>query len=168
LLPVGVGIKLDDRVRGALVVDHRRGDTVDNEMKAALGKIMGEVLRTQRRVAPDACNYESGTIYGLLNGVESTIDDVLFPEKFFVSNDEFNVAIRILDSYFVDVPRRNAVKGYNDLAPELERAGLSRGKMSVIITHLKAQRRFVELIEKFDTGNSPDEMRRFDIRDEEV
>ena len=48
-----------------------------NETKRFLGKVLGEVYRLQRRLAPSLPSVDGAVVYGLLHGFEHVIEDEL-------------------------------------------------------------------------------------------
>lgn len=130
--------------------------------KYLFGKLLGEVYRTQSRLGHAAVS--EGVVYGLVNGVEIAIDEEI-RRLAKISKEDYQRAADIFNKYYLNEEKLEKVKGYYDLENELINAGLDRGKMITIVTYMKAEGVFIELIEKFDSSNSPSEMRNFDLHE---
>ncbi|HGH7178533.1 TPA: hypothetical protein ACJMKL_000673 [Bacillus luti] len=132
--------------------------------KFLFGKILGEIYRIQNRNGYSPVS--EGRIYGLLNGVETAIDEEI-SNLDFVTKEELNTAADILDKYWGNPANLEKVTGYYDLEDDFDAAGLSRGKMMKILTYFNSNRQYTDLISKFDSSNSPTECRSFEIYDYE-
>jgi hypothetical protein len=143
---------------------------MDFELKRALGKILGEVYRTQKRVDPERCGADDATIYGLLQGIEPVIDEELFAEDG-VPRERYEKFVQALNHFFNDRERLKNLKGYYDIEDKLggvESGRGFRGDAISLLTYFKAARKFEDLIEKLDTENSPGECRTFDLDEGDV
>ena len=130
--------------------------------KLLLGKILGEIYRVQYYNEKIFNKPSEANIYGLLNGIEYVVDSEI--DKIgFLSREKFEAMIKILDEYFINPEKLKKFEGYRDIEPELEENSISRSDAIIILTYLYADRRFVELIDKMDTGKSPMECRRFEL-----
>lgn len=138
----------------------------EQQTKAFLGKILGEVYRIQRHLeipnAPD-----TATVYGLLNGIEAEIDQQL-EHVGFVSTAKLDVVEDVLDEFDQSETKMEAFKGFYDIERRLSDAGVSRVDAMRIFRYLKANDRFISIIDKMDSSHSPSELRNSDIRDDEV
>ncbi|MGG0569760.1 hypothetical protein ABE033_13755 [Priestia megaterium] len=130
--------------------------------KLVQAKLLGELYRIQKRL--DNCYVSDEVIYGLLNGVERIINDEL-DDLFYVSEEDENAVINILNEYYKDEDKLSAFTGYYDIEHKLEAAGIGRSKAIRILTLLKAEGRFTNVIEKMDSSNSPGECRTFRVAD---
>ncbi|MEV9639490.1 hypothetical protein ABZ756_02180 [Mammaliicoccus sciuri] len=130
--------------------------------KLVVAKILGEIYRIQKRLPDNACPVGNDVIYGLLNGIERVVDSEL-EELYFISQGKEEAAVGILNEYFIDRDKLNNLKGYYDIEHKLEDRGIDRSDAIRIFTQLKAEGRFVNVIEKMDSSNSPGECRTFDI-----
>lgn len=127
--------------------------------KLLFGKILGEIYRVQNRNG--YCPVSEGRLYGLLNGIEWAIDEEISSISP-VSKEDLKKASDVLDKYWRDLEK---VTGYYSLEDDFDAAGLDRGKMIKILTYFKAERRYTNLIEKFDSSDSPVECKTFDLDD---
>jgi hypothetical protein len=127
--------------------------------KFLFGKILGEIYRIQRRM--DACPVKESTVYGLLNGFESVIDDEISSIGF-VSKEDVSAVADVLDEYFLDEKKLEKLKGYYDIEPALERRGISRSKAMIILTYFKLNGQYTNVIEKFNSQHSPVECKTFE------
>lgn len=132
---------------------------MDKELKYMFGRLLGEVYKIQNIVSGSEYNPKS-TIYGLINGLEVVIDEELEKAEF-VSSDFYKTLSTALNEINEDPKRRNEFKGYYDIENTLGWQHEQRGKASVVLTYMKSTGRFVELINKMDSADSPDEMRDF-------
>jgi hypothetical protein len=124
-----------------------------------MGKILGEVYRLQKNLSPNHCKVGDGTIYGLLNGFEDTINDEL-THIGFISETQMKVVHDVLAPYF-----RNdrELKGFYDIEYLLQENGVSRTDFIKIATKLTLENRYTELFKKFNTDSSPAECLTFNI-----
>ena len=134
--------------------------------KRMFAKLLGEVYRTQRRIDPLMCSTSMGRIYGLLNGIEDAVNDEL-EGLGFVSAEKMDALIEVIDPIFRDRERLDAFRGYYSIEHHLNNAGIDRATAIRLFTYLKAEDRFVELIEKMDSDHSPIECRRFEVHSED-
>jgi hypothetical protein len=135
---------------------------MDKELKVFLGKILGEIYRLQNNSEKIACPAEPSQIFGLLNGFENVIDEEL--ERIgYVSNEEINSVVDVLDEYWKDPEKRKEFKGFYDIEHKLNNRGIDRGKAILILTYFKANNQFVELIDKMNSEHSPTECKNFEL-----
>lgn len=134
---------------------------MDNNQKL-LGKLLGEVYRLQNKVGVKN-NADASTIYGLLNGFESTISDVTDQIEG-VSIEEENELVDILDVYN-DPDKLPKFNGYYDIENNHDYPRKKREKAYKILKKLKAEGYFLDLIEKMDSTGSPSECKKFDLFD---
>lgn len=138
---------------------------MDKQTKTVLGRILGEVFRLQKRAAVPT--YDEGTIYGLINGIESAIDKV-FEESTLVPQSEVDTVAEILQPFFDDPAKLANFKGYYDIEPQLKARGIDRGTAIAILTYFQGRSMYTSVIEKMDSSDSPTECRTFEIRESEV
>jgi|GEM_PF-492387 len=134
---------------------------MNNNIKIFFGKILGEILRIQKYSKNMEHSVNDATIYGLLNGIEPIIDQVL-ESVGFISTDKFNTVVDILDSYW-NKNNLDTFKGYYTIQDELKKYGITRGEAITIIKYLYANDQFTSLIEKMDSSHSPTECRNFKL-----
>ena len=142
---------------------------MDQELKRALGFLLGQIYRIEKRINhndSDICPVPESTIYGLLNGIEPIIDENL-PTNMAVSDDDISAVADVLQPYFDDPEKLSEFTGYYQIEPELERRGVSRSKAMLILTYFQSDSSFTNVIEKMDSPGSPSECRTFRIHDYE-
>jgi hypothetical protein len=132
---------------------------MDAEIMGFLGKILGEMYRIQKRLEmPGPADH---VIVGLLYGIEPVIR-----EQFsFVPSDQCQAVLEALDRYAGDP---EALTGYYDIMSELEAAGVNRARAKIIITYLNLMGAYTDVIRRLDSDNSPVDLRRFDLQDNEI
>lgn len=135
---------------------------MEKETKILLGKILGEIYRIEKRLPEMACPATQGQIYGLLNGFENSIDDELEMTGF-VPKEHVEIVGQVLDEIWLDKEKLNSFKGFYDIERKLSSMGVDRGQANKILRYFSADDRFVEIIEKMDTSDSPSESRRFNL-----
>ncbi len=135
----------------------------DQQIKLLLGKILGEIYRIENRSGDKiACPAREAHIYGLLNGFERSIEEELKGIGF-ISEAKLQAVEDILNEYFVDQEKLKAFKGYYDIERRLEGLGIGRGEAITILTYLYADGRFVKVIDKMDSPDSPVECKKFEL-----
>lgn len=140
---------------------------MNTQEKIAWGVQMGEFYRLQKRVAPESLSVSDNTIYGLLNGIMPVIEEQLDTESV-ITQEEMSAMSDILNQYHVSSERLEELRGYYDIEHQVSEAGISRWKAIKILTYLYNSDRFVAVINKFDSSNSPGECRRFELRDYDI
>jgi len=138
-------------------------------LRFALGRIMGEIFRIQKRVDSEMCPCGDADIYGLINGIEESIDryvpaDVTGPEQNIVTKEQFNFMCEILDKYW-KCPEEFG--GYYTIESKVEKH-ISRTQALKIFTYLNLSSSYAELMEKMDSSGSPLELRRLDADKYEI
>jgi hypothetical protein len=128
---------------------------MDLEMKVALGRLLAQGLRIQKRQDRSKFKVSDDVLYGLEHGIESVIDEELFPPG--ITSEKHSALVRILNEIFSDPNKVAAFKGFYDIQPDVEAAGISRGEAMVLLTYLHSRGQFVEIIKKMDTSHSPSE-----------
>lgn len=135
---------------------------MDKDTKRLLGKLLGEVFRIQKASDDIACSASDGQIYALLNGFEDAVDEVL-ERVGEISSEKVRIVMDILDPIWQDQDKLNNFKGFYDIENDLKRQGVDRSDAIRILTYLRANHQFTDIIEKMDSSNSPSECRRFEI-----
>jgi len=138
---------------------------MEKKQLLAFGKILGETYRLQKRVDPNMVQVSDATIYGLLNGFEGVIESELAGE-YTISENDISAMADVLDPYFNDPEKE--FNGFYDIEYNLQQRGIDRGKAIDILTYMKANGQYVEVIERMDTSGSPGECRSFNIRQNEI
>ncbi len=135
---------------------------MEKETKILLGKILGEIYKIEKRLPDMTCPATQGQIYGLLNGFENAIEDELEMTGF-VSKEHVEIVGNVLDEIWLDKEKLNSFKGFYDIERRLSSMGVDRGQANKILRYFNADNRFVEIIAKMDTSDSPSESRRFNL-----
>ena len=98
---------------------------MQKELKQTLAKILGEIYKVQT-----ACNIEcdanAAKIYGLVNGIESAIDEE-FSFDCWTSNSEMETIMRIFSEIDQSREKSAAFKGYDHISAQVKAAGLHKG-----------------------------------------
>lgn len=141
---------------------------MDKELKLFLGKILGETYRIQKRIEGMWCSATNQSIYGLVNGIESAVDEEITSlTRANISATNVNIVAKILDEIFLDEEKLNKFSGYYDIENQLKNHGIDRGQALRIITYFNEGGLFKEVIAKMDSNNSPIECRAFNIDDDD-
>ena len=135
---------------------------MEKEARLLFGKILGEIYRFQRASDVVVCPASQGRIYALLNGFEGALEREL-DVMGVISDAEIKAVTGMLLAIWKDKDRLAQFKGYYDIEVELEQQKISRDKAIKILTYLKANHQFVELIERMDSRHSPVECKSFDL-----
>jgi len=135
------------------------------ETKTMLGKLLGEIFRIQKRTGVQT--YSDGTIYGLLNGIEPAIDEVI-AEVGFVPAALVDRAAKILQPIFDDPAKLAAFKGFYDIEHDLQDAGIDRGTAIRIFQYFHGSGMYLDVLAKMDSTGSPIECRKFDLDKNDV
>ena len=134
---------------------------MNDENKKVFGKVLGEIYRIQNRLEISN-GISSAKIYGLLNGFERTIDEEI--ENIGWTSDHTQDQVEtILDKYFSDEKLLKKFKGYYDIDSELKHENIDRMTAIRVIKMLKEEGRFITLINKMDSSDSPVECRTFNL-----
>ena len=135
---------------------------MEKDLKLLFGKILGELYRIQYKSSPSICNVTEATIYGLLRGFETVIDDEI--EKIgFISPQQLEYAENILNEYFENEDKLNNLKGFYDIEQKLKDGNVNRAEAITIFKYLKANEQFTGVIEKMNSQSSPHECKKFEI-----
>ena len=127
-----------------------------------LGKILGEMYRIEKRLDGVACPVSDAQIFGLLNGFQNCIEEELEMIGY-VSNEQYEAVINVLDEIDLDPIKLDAFTGFYNIEPKLKALGVDRSQANQIFRYLYADGRFVRVIDKMDSENSPIESRRFEL-----
>lgn len=129
---------------------------MEKETKILFGKILGEIYQLQG----DDCEICEGTIYGLKNGFEFVLDDIIKDYK--ITNDDYNNFVAILNPIFNDIDKLKNFTGYYDIEDQMINVGIDRDKAIQLFTYFKKSGKFIKLIDKLDSFNSPCELTTFE------
>lgn len=135
---------------------------MDKDTKRLLGKLLGEVFRVQRSLPNMACASSNAEIYALLNGFEGAVDQIL-EGMGDISEEKVQAVMDTLDPIWTDPKKLADFRGFYDIERDLEKLGVDRSDAISILTYLKANHQFTEIIDKMDSSHSPSECRRFEI-----
>ncbi len=117
---------------------------MDNETKMFLGKVLGEVYKLQYNLNPDNCTVGPERIYGLINGIENAVQAELPTD--FINMQEIRQIEDILHPYLYEGKPKPSFLG---LKVEAEKEMIDEGKLITILTYLKANGQFSNLIQDF-------------------
>lgn len=134
---------------------------MDGDTKKLLGKILGEVFRLQT-AARVPCSASERTIYGLLNGFENVTDEVL-ESIGEVTNEQISAVMDALEPYDQDPAKLAGFRGFYDIENTLKHNGVDRGDAMRILTYLRANHQYTDIIARMDTSGSPAECRTFEV-----
>jgi hypothetical protein len=137
-------------------------NTSEINLKQLFGKVLGEIYRLRSTLDPDDYSVSESTIFGLTRGIETVIDEEI-ERTGWISKEQFEAVCDVLDQYSVGDVEQGKVRGFYDIEPSLNARGVDRPTAMIAITYLKADNRFTEIIEKFNSMHSPVECKRFDI-----
>ena len=138
---------------------------MDNHTKRLFGKILGEIYRVQCLTNPTVSRQPNkAKIFGLLNGIESVIDDVL-DDIGFISTAKVKAIADILEPICNDPGGLKTFDWYCDIEGKLSAKDVNKGELSVILKYFKANGQFDEAITKIESGNSPLEYHSLELRD---
>ena len=135
---------------------------MDRETKLFLGFMLGQLYRMQKHLGDGICRVGDGTIYGLLNGIESVVDAQL-EELSGISAADVKAVEDVLSEYWEDSSKLENLRGFYDIERPLSARGVDRAKAAVIMRWLRHQGRFTEEIERMDSDHSPTELRHLEI-----
>jgi len=140
---------------------------MDRMTKLFLGRILGEVYRLQRRQDPKMVPVDAATIYGLLKGFEWVVDETLegFGE---ITDSDHTAMVEVLDRYFTDKGALKNLKGFYDIERELTEKGVDRVKAISLLTYLRTNHQFTEVIDVIEKGYSPSELKGLEPEDTEI
>jgi hypothetical protein len=137
---------------------------MDLDTKLFLGKVLGEIYRTQKHMEGVVLPVGDAEIFGLLNGIEEVVDKEI-PNTEYISNQK----IKDMDSILRQIETKDEglteFKGYRDIERDLEEKGINRGEAITILTYFKVKNYYYNIIKKMDSSDSPCECRRFEICD---
>jgi hypothetical protein len=138
--------------------------SAERENKLLMGRVLGELFRIQRKLDMP-CAAGDQDIYGLIAGIEPTIDDVVNAREA-VDDALVREVAAALDYFFNDPERLKKFRGYYDLESQLQQRGFvdahgKRGWIVKILDWFAANGRYQELIDKMDSSHSPIECKKF-------
>lgn len=135
---------------------------MDKDTKRLFGRLLGEVFRIQRSLPDLACAASDAQIYGLLNGFEDSLNEIL-ERTGDISAEKVKAVMDVLEPIWADADKLKSFKGFYDIERELEQRGVDRSDAIAILRYLKANHQFTDVIEKMDSSHSPTECRRFEL-----
>jgi len=111
----------------------------DSQLKLFLGRILGETYRTQEHLHL-AVPVSKQSIYGLINGVEGAIDEVM-AEDSLISVQQQVALKEVLTCHFGESGMFAAFSDYEEIREKVEKIGLSHAKAIILLTYwLKGQK----------------------------
>ncbi|MBH8609109.1 hypothetical protein [Thermoactinomyces sp. CICC 10521] len=140
---------------------------MDRETKILFGKLLGEIYRVQKYMPNNVCHVGDQTIYGLLNGMESVIDEEIEKIGFISADDQKNLE-DILYKYYQDENLLEQFIGYYQIENDLKKHGISRDKAIRILKYLYADGRYTNVIDKMNSNGSPVECKKFNLDDYDI
>lgn len=135
---------------------------MDKDTKRLFGRLLGEVFRIQRAMPDMACAASDAQIYGLLNGFEDSIDEIL-ESTGDISSEKVKAVMDVIEPIWADQEKLKNFRGFYDIEEELRQHGVDRSDAIAILRYLKANHQFTDVIEKMDSSHSPTECRRFEL-----
>ena len=135
---------------------------MEQDTKLLFGKILGEIYRIQKATDGIACPASPGQVYALLNGFEDAVDQEI-EMMGSITKDQVRAVMDVLDPIWMDQEKLANFKGFYDIENELQSRGVDRWDAIGVLTYLKANHQFEEIIAKMDTSGSPSECRRFEL-----
>jgi len=135
-----------------------------DDNKRLLGKLLGEIYRLQRTNGMITAG-EAHT-FALLNGFEDAINEELEAIGQ-ITVEQVRHVRRVLGRYFDDRELLNSLHGFYNIEDELEAGGVDRVTAIDIFKYLKTRGDFEEIIQRMDSGHSPEECRRFELNEDE-
>ena len=136
---------------------------MDSDTKRLLGLILGEVFRVQKAIKVP-CNASDAQIFGLLNGFDDVVNDIL-ERTGSINPEQLKSVMDVLEPIWIDDKKKKAFKGFYDIEKDLQERGVDRSDAIRILTYLNANHQFTDLIAKMDSSHSPTECRRFELRE---
>lgn len=130
------------------------------EMKQLLARALGEIYRLQQRL-DISVPVSDGVVYGLLNGVERAVQEVLNDDP--LTKQDSDAAEQFLQQIYNDEKKLAALQGFYDIERELEAMGIDRGKAIALLTYLHNNNQFGEITEKMNSSHSPIEVKSFEL-----
>lgn len=128
---------------------------MEKNTKLLLGKILGEIYEMQ---GVD-CNVPSDIIYGLQNGFEFVLDEVIGDYK--ITTEDYQNFVNILNPIYNSKENLSKFTGYYDIEQEMEKVGIDREKAILLFNYFNRKDSYIELIKKLNSPNSPDELKIF-------
>ncbi|UPO88322.1 hypothetical protein [Niallia sp. Man26] len=117
---------------------------MNDDSKLVAGKILGEIYRVQKQQG--ICSVSDSTIFGLLNGFQEAIESEIDGLNF-VSKGQVSVVCDALEPYFKEEVPLDELN-FLDFRMELERKGISHGRLIDILKYLRASNSYSREIDK--------------------
>jgi len=118
---------------------------LEQELKLALGKLLGEVYRSQK--TQGILQISEGRLFGLLNGVEEEIDNELENMKF-ISKGHVSVVCDALDPYYKGEKAIDEMPSFLHFRMELEHKGINHAMLIDILKYLRSIGSYTTEIDK--------------------
>ncbi|HCB12101.1 MAG TPA: hypothetical protein DEP36_00820 [Gammaproteobacteria bacterium] len=135
---------------------------MDKDTKRLFGRLFGEVFRIQKAMPDVACAVSDAQIYGLLNGFEDAINELL-ERTGDISAEKVKAVMDMLEPIWADEEKLKNFTGFYGIERALQQQGVDRSDAIAILRYLKANHQFTDVIEKMDSSDSPTECRRFEL-----
>lgn len=128
---------------------------MEKDIKILLGKILGEIYEMQGV----NCIVSPGTVYGLQNGFEFILDEVIGNYK--ITTEDYKNFVSILNPIYNNKENLSKFNGYYDIEEEMNKVGIDRGKAILLFNYFNRTNCYEELIKKLNSPNSPNELKTF-------
>ncbi|MCQ8213768.1 hypothetical protein NON08_14800 [Cetobacterium somerae] len=128
---------------------------MEKNIKLLLGKILGEIYEMQGF----NCVVSPGTVYGLQNGFEFILDEVIGDYK--ITTEDYKNFVSILNPIYNNKENLSKFNGYYDIEEEMNKVGIDREKAILLFNYFNRNNCYEELIKKLNSPNSPNELKTF-------
>lgn len=135
------------------IIRKQEGIILDNNNKLLFGKFLGEIFRLQKNSG--ISQVSDGRIYGLLNGIEESIDETLNSLEL-VETRKINIVCDYLEPYYQNEKSLDELPSFLNMRMELERQGINHGTLITILKYLKANDRYTLEIDRLGNYNLND------------
>jgi len=140
---------------------------LDRKTKLLFGRLLGEIYRLQRRQDESMVPAGPGEIYGLIQGFDWVVDQVL--ETFGTVTEKDLKAVADLFDHLEENPMKlKKLTGFYDIEEQLSARGINREKAMALFTYFRAGDKFAAVLDALDRGNSPGELQRLKPHDTEI
>ena len=147
-----------------LYTNHFKTNYMQKEQKQLFAKIVGEIYKLQTACNMD-CDASPATIYGLLNGMEQTINDEL-EMLGWISENESRLIMAIFAEIYDNNARRRAFKGYDQISAKVKAAGIEKYKVIMIVRQLQMEEIYPEITDRILYEISPAGIEQFELKEE--
>lgn len=119
-----------------------------------LSILIGEVYHLKHKIDPDAEDVNPAVVFALRHNIEGAIDQLLERRPHLSAGK-----VRAVDNALYEYHQRHdSLRGYYDIEPVIEPAGVSRADAAVILESFAADGRYGQLIAMLDSDHSPVEI----------